>query len=250
MKKFLGKKRILTLLVGFMMVGPICAIEDETTDTIIAPTIVSSVDTVASAVVEPQARKAVKKVLFIGDSMTGWLSERLAAYGVENGFDVATVVWDGSTIAKWAKSGKLASIVSSRKPDAVFISLGLNELLERNPERNLSKYLSVIKKAIGDIPYVWVGPPSWLGKGKGDILNDWLKANLDENSFYYSCDLELPRQSRTNPHPTKEGVIKWMDTIIEWLPQSSVYFVSLDKPQGKQMVRGKSFVYKRMKESL
>lgn len=28
----------------------------------------------------------IKKVLFIGDSMTGWMAERLNAYGRANGF--------------------------------------------------------------------------------------------------------------------------------------------------------------------
>ena len=193
---------------------------------------------------------SIKKVLFIGDSMTGWLSERLAAYGAENDFDVATVVWDGSTIRKWANSGKLNGIVKRTSPDAIFICLGLNELLEKNPERNLSKYLNYILNAIGDKPYLWVGPPSWPGKGKGEILNEWLKNNLADNSFYYSGDLNLPRQSRTNPHPTKNGVMQWMDTIVEWLPNSNLNFDTLHKPEKEQMVRGKSYVYKRMNEVL
>ena len=33
---------------------------------------------------EDSASRHVGKVLFIGDSMTGWLSERLEAYGAEN----------------------------------------------------------------------------------------------------------------------------------------------------------------------
>ncbi len=49
----------------------------------------------------------VKNVLIIGDSMTGWMAERLNAYGQINGFDVATIVWDGSTISKWADSPNL-----------------------------------------------------------------------------------------------------------------------------------------------
>ena len=37
-------------------------------------------------------KDGVRNVLFIGDSMTGWLSERLNAYGRLNGFDVSTIV--------------------------------------------------------------------------------------------------------------------------------------------------------------
>ena len=59
---------------------------------------------------EDSASRHVGKVLFIGDSMTGWLSERLEAYGAENGFEVTTVTWDGSTPQKWAKTGKQVGV--------------------------------------------------------------------------------------------------------------------------------------------
>ena len=62
----------------------------------------------------------INKVLFIGDSMTGWMAERLNAYGDINGFEVATVIWDGSTIQKWAKSSKLPDIIEETAPDAIF----------------------------------------------------------------------------------------------------------------------------------
>ena len=192
----------------------------------------------------------IRKVLFIGDSMTGWLSERFAAYGIENDFEVATVVWDGSTIKKWANSNKLSNIIKQTSPNVIFVCLGLNELFEKNPESNLSKSIKKILTAFGDIPYLWIGPPSWPGKGKGDVLNEWLKNNLKKNSYFYSGDLDLARQSTSNPHPTKNGVIQWMDTIVEWLPMSNLCFKSLDKPTDKQMVRGKWFIYRRMNEML
>ena len=42
-----------------------------------------------------------RSLLVMGDSMSGWMGERLNAYGQTNGFEVATIVWDGSTIRKW-----------------------------------------------------------------------------------------------------------------------------------------------------
>ena len=56
-------------------------------------------------------RPVAKKILFIGDSMTGWLAERLESYGKQNGFEVSTVVWDGSTIKKWGSTPRLTSII-------------------------------------------------------------------------------------------------------------------------------------------
>lgn len=196
-------------------------------------------------------RPVARKILFLGDSMTGWLSERLNAYGKENGFEVATVVWDGSTIKKWGSSPRLTSMITRQDPDAIFISLGMNELFEANPESQLRSRLEAIIGAAGDIPVIWIGPPSWPGHNKGETLNKWLADNLGEGHFYRSFDLTLPRQSKTNPHPTREGMIKWMDSAVEWIQKDgAVRLPGIKKPAGEQMSRGKTFIYKRMKESL
>ena len=199
----------------------------------------------------PDSRRPVKKVLFIGDSMTGWLSERLNAYGEENDFEVSTVVWDGSTITKWGNSSKLPAIVNEQDPDAVFISLGMNELFEPRPELKLKTAVENIKSAAGTRPILWVGPPSWPGHDKGKVLNDWLESELGEDSFFRSSDLELPRQSAKNPHPTRAGMVEWMDSVVTWMPDhAAVVLPGISKPEGAKMSRGKSFVYKRMKETL
>lgn len=197
-------------------------------------------------------KTSVKKILFIGDSMTGWLADALNAYGKENGFEVATIVWDGSTIAKWGNNPRLASIIKSQNPDAVFVSLGMNELFETNPQAKLQAPLNNIKQAVGNLPIIWVGPPSWPGHNKGEALNDWLQKELGHNSFFRSFDLSLPRQSKNNPHPTRQGMIKWVDEIMKWAPDhSKVDFPEdIKVPSGNKMVRGKTFIYKRMKESL
>lgn len=198
---------------------------------------------------DTREKAAVKKVLFIGDSMTGWLSERLNAYGSSNGFEVATVVWDGSTIRKWAETPRLKQIVDQQNPDAVFVSLGMNELFEKNPDTRLKSSVDKIKKAIGDRKLVWVGPPSWPGHKDGKTLDDWLAGQIGEGSYFSSLGLDLPRQSAKNPHPSKQGIIKWVDSLVDWLPQSNLG-MNLQPAGDKQMVRGKTFIYKRMKESL
>lgn len=199
----------------------------------------------------PDSRRPVKKVLFIGDSMTGWLSERLNAYGEENGFEVSTVVWDGSTITKWGNSSKLSTIVNEQDPDAVFISLGMNELFEPRPEQKLKTAVENIKSAAGTRPILWVGPPSWPGHEEGKVLNDWLESELGEDSFFRSSDLNLQRQSAKNPHPTRAGMVEWMDSVVTWIPDhAAIVLPGISKPEGGKMSRGKSFVYKRMKETL
>lgn len=198
------------------------------------------------------ATTPVRKVLFIGDSMTGWMAERLNAYGVKNGFEVATYTWDGSTIKKWASSPKLKTIIDQQKPDAVFVCLGMNDMFQTNPQAALGANVQKIKNAVGDAKLLWIGPPSWPGKNLGEAFNKWMSQTLG-NRFYRSFDLNLPRQSKSNPHPTRDGIVKWMDEIVEWIPgHTDIKFPSLTKPgpAEKQMQRGKTFVYKRMKETL
>lgn len=205
----------------------------------------------ALAQVNTHERPVAKKILFIGDSMTGWLAERLGAYGKQNGFEVATVVWDGSTIKKWGSAPRLTSIVHDQKPDAIFVSLGMNELFEQNPGARLQSSMDAIKGVAGNIPIIWVGPPTWPGHNKGEVMNKWLADQLGKGHYYRSFDLTLPRQSKSNPHPTREGMIKWMDSVVEWIEEEgAVALPAYHKPTGEQMSRGKTFIYKRMKENL
>ena len=45
-------------------------------------------------------------------------------------------------------------------------------------------------------------------------------------------------------------MIKWVDALVEWLPNSDLEFPGLKKPSAQRLVRGKTFIYKRMKETL
>lgn len=196
-------------------------------------------------------KKPIRKVLFIGDSMTGWLAERLNAYGKQNGFEVATVVWDGSTIKKWAQSSALPKLIKEQNPDAIFVSLGMNELFEAHPEKNLRSSVDKIMSEAGQTPVVWVGPPSWPGHKQGDTLNKWLADRLGDKVFYRSFDLNLQRQSARNPHPSKAGIVKWMDNVVKWIDDNDIINLKTDiTPDASAMSRGKTFIYKRMNEKL
>ncbi len=135
-----------------------------------------------------------------GDSMTGWLSERLNAYGRLNGFDVSTIVWDGSTINKWANSTKLQKNILLQEPDAIFVSLGMNELFEQHPETRLNTAVDKILDAAGDIPVIWVGPPVMARPQQGEVLNDWLADKLGE-TFLPQFRPWASATEPQNPHP-------------------------------------------------
>lgn len=210
-------------------------------------------DTHSSSSAEINAeRPLAHKVLFIGDSMTGWMAERMNAYGASNGFDVAAVVWDGSTINKWAaNASRLSQYIAQTKPDVIFVSLGLNDLAEKNPESRLGASVAKIRKAAGNIPVIWVGPPSWPGKPWGEPLNGWLADTMGAGHYFTSQPLKLSRQSATNPHPSRDGINVWMDALMEWMPEhAAIRLPGYHKPSGTQFSRPKTFIYKKMKQPL
>lgn len=188
----------------------------------------------------------VKNVLFIGDSTTGWLADRLNAYGNINGFSVAAEVWDGSTIKKWAESPRTAKAIATQKPDVIFVSLGMNDMYVTNPEKRLGSSLNKLLKTFGDIPVIWIGPVSWPGKNLGNQVNAWLSSRLGAWHYFDSSTLKLTRQSKTNPHPTREATAQWLDSVLGWLKTSgAVSLPGYANPGKRAMLRPKAFHYRR-----
>lgn len=198
-------------------------------------------------------KPVVKKIMFFGDSTTGWLAERMQAYGEKNGFEVAVITWDGATMKKYANNAaKLKQYINSAKPDAVFVSLGMNDMGVTNPEARLGDSLQKIKSAIGDIPVIWVGPVSWPAHSTwGPSLDKWIPTKLGKDHYFSSLGLILPRQSKTNPHPTRAGANKWGDALVKWMKEgnSAVALPGYATPD-KSYSRPKNYTYKRMKEML
>ncbi len=200
------------------------------------------------------AEKPVAKRLFVfGDSMTGWMGERLQAYGDKNGFEVSTLVWDGATIKKYGgNASKLKTYIAKANPDAIVICLGMNEMGTSKPEAQLGSSFTKLMEAAGNIPVLWVGPCSWPGKPQwGPTLDGWLESKLGTTHFFPSLGLTLPRQSKTNPHPTRAGINKWTDAVVDWIEKGDAAFTlpGYSVPS-KEYAKPKIYVYKRMNASL
>ncbi len=251
--KHLTKILSIGALLASGAVLPACSHSVSHAANVDAPLLQQDEDAAAPADAEPTlpAKPTVGKILFIGDSMTGWMAERLNAYGDQNGFEVATVVWDGSTLPKWGSSDKLRQLIAEQQPDAIMVSLGMNDMFETHPEARFGDDLNAILAAFGNTPYLWVGPPTWPGHQQGDIFNAWLEERLGKGNFYRSDALTLPRQSSSNPHPTRAGIEKWIDQVVEWIPENANFTLpGTSDPGNGKMTRGKTFIYKRMKEKL
>lgn len=193
----------------------------------------------------------IKKLLIIGDSMTGWMAERFNEYGKINDFEVSTVIWDGSTVSKWANSDNLEKIIERHNPDAVIVSLGMNELFIPNPATKLNEPVDKILHAIGDRPYLWIGPPLWKSIEKGENFNSWMLEKLGSDKYFRSDSLSIARQSKANPHPSRSGMETWVDTIASWIPEhSGLRFKSLERPESGKISRPADYTYKKMKEKL
>ena len=193
----------------------------------------------------------IEKVLFIGDSMTGWLAMRLQAYGELNGFEVAAVYQDGATVQKWAGIDRLDKTLEEFDADLVVMSLGGNNLFETYPEKRLGEHVDRILEKIGDREYIWFGPIHWPYKKGGEIVVEWLKNRIGEDRYFDTFNLEIERQGKTNMHPTMKGSRILIDHFVDWLRlHPSFRFRSLETPAPDAMKKGPLFIYKRMKETL
>ena len=206
----------------------------------------NSVDSAAVSPLEEEKVKVVietdtlpKTILFFGDSMLDGLYPRLAAYADENGHTLYAVIWYSSTSEVWGKSDKLKNYILRLQPDYIFVSLGANEMFVKDIAEKRDKYVKKIISDIGDIPYVWIGPPNW----KDDTgINSLIAANAGPNHFFLTKGMQLPRM-KDGAHPTHEAAIEWMDSIVRWMPVHSDHPIKLDLPSTKKSRAKKVFVH-------
>lgn len=156
-----------------------------------------------------------KSILLFGDSMTFNLALRLARYAKMNGHTLHAVNWDSSNTKIWADCDTLDYYIRKYEVDYIFISLGSNELYFKRPDSRLP-YVRQILEKIGEIPYVWIGPPNW----KDDTgINDMLQANCAPGAFFRSAGMEFKRK-KDKIHPTRDASALWVDSIMRWMPKS------------------------------
>ncbi|MBD5356743.1 MAG: SGNH/GDSL hydrolase family protein [Bacteroides sp.] len=157
-----------------------------------------------------------KTILLFGDSMTFNLALRLERYSRQNGHRLYAINWDSSNTKIWAETDTLTYYLNKFKPDYVFISLGSNEVYFKNPRVRMP-YVQKILSRIGDIPYVWIGPPNW---NEDTGINDMLEATCRRGAFFRSAGMEFKRK-KDKIHPTREASALWIDSIMRWMPKSS-----------------------------
>lgn len=170
-----------------------------------------------------------KNILFIGDSMLERLSPRIAAYAEENGHQMNTVIWYGSSTEVWATSGRAKECIQKYRPDYIIISLGGNELFVNDIIARRTKYVKQIVAEFADIPYVWIGPPNWK---KDTGINKMIQSVVPKGNFYlsYTPDQHYER-AKDGAHPTPASAAKWADRICKWIVEESNNPIVLNLPQ-------------------
>lgn len=182
---------------------------------------------------------AAQRILFIGDSMLEGLSPRLAAYCTHNGHKLYSVIWYSSTSKVWGESDKLAAYIRSIRPTYVFISLGANELFVTDI---ISKRRDCVRKIIadiGNIPYLWIGPPNW----KPDTgINALIGEETKEGTFFVSNGMTFDR-AKDGAHPTRTSAALWMDSVARWMPGHCLHPIRMEKPTVSSGRPAKIFVH-------
>lgn len=153
-----------------------------------------------------------QRVLLIGDSMVEGLQLRMSDYANENGYDLMAVIWYSSNTNWFSKSDTLRHFMKKHNPDFVMISLGGNEQFVRDLDKRANYVRNIVNK-IGDIPFVWIGTPTWRGNTN---FNDTVRNIVGDKRFFVSSRLKLKRCS-DNAHPTLAAASDWMDSIAIWM---------------------------------
>lgn len=199
----------------------------EKIDTAAAPRLAAKTDTATKKPTFPvPLDTASHRILFIGDSMLEGLSPRLAAYAKANGHTLNSVIWYSSTSQIWAESDTLAVYLKRFKPTYIFISLGGNELFVKDIKTKRDKHVKALLSQIGNIPYVWIGPPNW----KPDTgINDLIAENVPRGSFFLSNGMTFER-SADGAHPTRASAALWLDSIARWMPAHCNHPIKMQLP--------------------
>lgn len=158
-----------------------------------------------------------QRILLTGDSMVEGLMFAFKDYAIENGHDLFPAIWYSSSTLVWGQSKQMKKLIDYYKPTIIFLALGSNELFIRNIIQDRAQYVDKILEQVGDIKFIWIGPPNW----KPDTgINELLENKLGKKRFFLSKDLKLARIS-DGAHPTRQAARYWADTLFKWVQTQS-----------------------------
>lgn len=206
-----------------------------------AEAVVTDTDTISASksIFPVPVDTTTQTILFIGDSMLDGLSPRLAAYSNQSGFHQYSVIWYSSSTEKWSKAKRVKEYIDKINPTFIFICLGSNELMIKDIIEKRQQFVSDIIDQIGDIPYLWIGPPNWR---EDTGINQLIKNNVPEGCYFKSDGMKFERR-KDGAHPTAASASLWMDSIIRWMPEHSAHPISFEIPEKKTGTADHIFIH-------
>ncbi|MFH0866108.1 MAG: SGNH/GDSL hydrolase family protein [Bacteroidota bacterium] len=176
---------------------------------------------------------SAQRFLLIGDSMLEGLGLRLNDYCQENGHTMKSVIWYSSSTLWYGNCDTISYFIKEFDPTFVILVIGGNELFIRDILKERDAYAKHIIKQVGDLKYIWVGPPNWK---KDTGINKLILRNVGRRRYFPSLDLMYDR-CRDGAHPTTKSAIIWMDSIASFMMKKSMYPVLMNVPKEKATKR-------------
>ncbi|MBR5654415.1 MAG: SGNH/GDSL hydrolase family protein [Prevotella sp.] len=184
-----------------------------------------------------------QRFLFVGDSMVEPIAHYFWNYAVENGHELYTVTWYGSSSYSWGGTRTLEHFMDEVKPTFIILCMGSNELTLKDMN-TVTKNVNRVLEKVGDIPFVWIGPPSYTANNPNGIkrwidsgYNDQLIQLVGADRFFDSRDMQMDR-ARDGLHPTMKGAVVWMEQLATWMQSELTrHPVILNTPQQKSTIQ-------------
>ncbi len=190
------------------------------------PLMAEAADSIGENEKSDHVDSSAQKFLFIGDSMLEFLRIRLNDYCRKNGHTMNTVIWYSSSSLWYGQCDTLKHFIHKHKPTYVLLCLGANELFIKDIKTERAPFVSHIVKQMGDLPFVWIGPPNW----KDDTgINDLILSYTGKSRYYPSKNLSYNR-TRDGAHPTRESAYKWMDSVAVYLQKDARHRILMEMP--------------------
>lgn len=172
---------------------------------------------------------SAQRFLLIGDSMLEGLGLRLNDYCQENGHTMKSIIWYSSSTLWYGSCDTISYFIQKFDPTYVILVIGGNELFIRDILKERDTYAKHIIKQVGDLKYIWIGPPNWK---KDTGINKLILRNVGRRRYFPSLDLKYDR-CRDGAHPTTKSAIIWMDSIASFMMKKSMYPVLMNFPEKK-----------------
>lgn len=167
------------------------------------------------------------RFLLIGDSMNEFLRLRLNDYCMANGHTMECVIWYGATTKQYGTCDTIAYFIRKFHPTYILLTIGSNELFVRDIIKNRTPYVQHIIEQLGNVPYVWVGPPNW----KDDTgINELIISHVGPSRYFESKRLTFTR-CKDGAHPVKSSALKWMDSIATYIATDASVPVAMNPPE-------------------